>query len=121
MQRRPSRYLLSEKPELNFESKHKNHVVQSSEAEAVGFENSVLSMILKVNDQNDIMSLQNLIDPLMPPSVVFLTSYYDLINYNFQKVKAFSDLQFYARMFRLKMFADNTASDAAPSRYKTQV
>lgn len=37
----------------------------------------------------------------MPSNIVFLNSYYDLINYNFQKVAAIEDVRFYARMFRL--------------------
>ena len=39
----------------------------------------------------------------MPANVVFLNSYYDLINYNFQKVTTIEEVKFYARMFRLKM------------------
>ena len=52
------------------------------------FDNCTLSMILQINDQNDVESLKSLIDPVMPPSIVFLSSYYDLVNYNFQKVQA---------------------------------
>mmetsp|Transcript_3868 Transcript_3868/g.5157 ORF Transcript_3868/g.5157 Transcript_3868/m.5157 type:complete len:220 (+) Transcript_3868:1386-2045(+) len=61
-------------------------------------------MILQINDQNDVEQLKNLIDPVMPENIVFLNSYYDLINYNFQKVTAIEDVQFYARMFRLRMY-----------------
>ena len=79
------------------------------------FDNCTLSMILQVNDRNDVESLKSLIDPVMPPGIVFLSSYYDLVNYNFQKVQAIQDVQFYARMFRLKMFpqAAQSALDLA--------
>ena len=60
-------------------------------------------MILQINDTNDVQSLRSLVDPIMPPNIVFLSSYYDLVNYNFQKLQSFKDVQFYARMFRLKM------------------
>ena len=60
-------------------------------------------MIMEINDQRDIDQLKNLIDPIMPPEIVFLNSYYDLINYNFQKPNSIEDVRFYARMFRLKM------------------
>ena len=40
-------------------------------------------MIVTVDDQHDIEMLNGLIDPLMPPEIVFLNSNYDLINYNF--------------------------------------
>jgi len=43
------------------------------------------------------------VDPIVPPEIVFLSSYYDLINYNFQRVSAIEDTIFYARMFRLQM------------------
>ena len=40
-------------------------------------------MILQINDQYDIEQLKNLIDPKIPSDIVFLSSYYDLVNYNF--------------------------------------
>lgn len=75
------------------------------------FEDSTLSMILQINDQNDVESLKSLMEPILPPSIILLSSYYDLVNYNFQVVEAIEDVQFYARMFRFRMFADKM-SDA---------
>ena len=43
-------------------------------------------MILQIDDRSDVESLKSLLDPLMPPSIVLLSSYYDLVNYNFQNV-----------------------------------
>lgn len=67
-------------------------------------ENCTLSMILQVNDKYGVESLKSLLDPVMPSNIIFLSSYYDLVNYNFQKVQAIKDVTFYARIFRLKMF-----------------
>ena len=74
------------------------------------FEDSTLSMILQINDQNDVESLKSLMEPIMPPSIVLLSSYYDLVNYNFQVVEAIQDVQFYARMFRFRMFEDKISA-----------
>ena len=46
--------------------------------------------------------LTGLIDPLMPPEVVFLNSNYDLINYNFQMVQS-CKMQFFTRLFRFEL------------------
>jgi len=50
--------------------------------------NANVSLIVQVDDSHDIEMLTGLIDPLMPPEVIFLNSNYDLINYNFQMVQS---------------------------------
>ena len=39
---------------------------------------------IPIEDQNDIEILQTLLDPIVPPQVVLLTTQYDMVNFNFQ-------------------------------------
>ena len=43
----------------------------------------LISLIVKVEDQDDVEMMRNLVEPGLPEGVVLLSSYYDLINYNF--------------------------------------
>jgi len=63
---------------------------------------SKTSFIIEVDDNADVENLKYLLEPLLPPEVVMLTSNYDLVNYNWQTVKI-ENVQFFSQIYRFEM------------------
>ena len=78
----------------------------------------LISMVVPVDDQDDVELLKNLVEPCLPDDVILLSSYYDLINYNFQSLKAVQEVHFYSKLFRFEIGKDSKLSTINMSVYE---